>query len=180
MALQITPPLNAAERSYLTRFVTSRRYARVEGVYAVPLDAGLALAVTPFVRRDVIAPGQPSLSCPWRICASGCCLSLDLRESWAHAAGWLQYLLDHFLRPGALAAGEEFGEFTFDHQIIGAADTARATAQETLRLSVIDGVVVETVTPFPAARRERLLERKVRARQARSAVTDIGVWPPGA
>lgn len=99
--VDIVPGLNQSEYDYLTAF-------------ADRLPAG----------DDWAAEGLPGPWCDWEPCPHGCCLSWNGREKFnaPRAWRWMEYLIDHFLRPGAAEqAGEKprFGEFTFDHQMDG-------------------------------------------------------------
>lgn len=115
----ITPPLNNTERAYLTRFAGTRRMDRTKGPYYVDGDG-------PDIRNpDRPALGQPGLWCHWIPTEDGSGLRWDRLENFHHPEEWLQYLIDHFLRPGAVAARlradglEGFEKFTFDHTVSG-------------------------------------------------------------
>jgi hypothetical protein len=67
--------------------------------------------------------GSPYPHLDWKPCPTGCCIGWDSRtEKSRMAEDWLQYLIDHFLRPGAhasLSGKPDFEEFTFDHAVNG-------------------------------------------------------------
>jgi hypothetical protein len=134
-SIRVDPPLCRAEYEYLTAFAESRRWSRPEGPYAVPgnplaecLDSSLDLA-----SYAVPADGQPGVLCPWIPSRAGEALvPVDGLPGGnglppGEVAGWLGYLCDHFLRPGALAEKYDgpqpgaFADFGFDHAMHGAA-----------------------------------------------------------
>lgn len=95
--------------------------------------------------------GSPYPHLDWVPCQQGCCLRWTGREKSRMALQWLEYLIDHFLRPGAHAQGTgrpEFAHFTFDHVVSG---TLAGEHEETGELSLIvasDNVLhTETLVP---------------------------------
>jgi len=130
--VRVDPPLSPAEFEYLTAFAESRRWRRPGGPYVVPGNP-LAECLEPafdLTRYAVPADGQPGLRCPWFPAQRGRALVLahppagDPGASADEVAAWLRYLIDHFLRSGAQAAGsgdERFGQFSFDHVLDGSA-----------------------------------------------------------
>lgn len=143
----IDPPLNDAERDYLAAFCESRRWARPGGPYAVPphplAEEAHETDVEAFNR---CAAGQPDLWCQWVPCPTGCCLSWDGREHFLAGTRWLQYLVDHFLRPGGEASRSgdpAFEGFTFDHRVDGVVAACRRDTRRLFLIEAVDGVVVE-------------------------------------
>ena len=124
--LEIQPPLNDAEFSYLVAFAESRRCRRPQGPYWVPdnpVAADTEYDDLPDDDYNRPARGQPELWCPW-VPGSARHLVIDSNGDGKHYAPgrWLQYLLTHFLRPGGLARGDAsgfFDDFTFDHEVVG-------------------------------------------------------------
>jgi hypothetical protein len=159
----VDPPLRRAEFEYLMAFAESRRWSRPEGPYFVPanplaecLDSSLDLA-----SYGTPAEGQPGLLCPWipsragevLVPADGLPGGSGLPPG--EVAGWLDYICDHFLRPGALAekaddstvAAETFVDFGFDHVLNGAAAVSSdPTGILTLVRVAANQVRVETVS----------------------------------
>jgi len=141
--LEVHPPLNEAEYSYLTAFAESRRHRGRGGPYVVP-DNPLASGVDDHQGIDTddynMPPdGQPQLWCPWVPSCYGQCLMVrdDGENKHYRPNEWLQYLVDHFLRPGALASRDKsglFADFTFDHELVG---VVAACLQETGRMWLI-------------------------------------------
>lgn len=61
------------------------------------------------------------------------------------AEAWLQYLIDHFLRPGALAQTSgrpEFEAFTFDHRLNGTIAAERDDTRELWLIQCRDNEIV--------------------------------------
>jgi hypothetical protein len=122
--IDVYPPLNQAEQTYLTAFAASRRYDRPEGPYWVPRNPAAA-ENDPIVATEAynsIATGQPSLWCGWVPCWEGCCIAHDGHEKFYGATPWITYLIDHFLAPGGHAQNsslDDFSDFTFDHFLDG-------------------------------------------------------------
>lgn len=132
--LDVNPPLNDSEVEWLRAFaaIDRRHYTEPYEVAmnprALQLDrwpqqeSGEQPAdrdpFTSLVPRD----GTPYPHLDWKPCEQGCCLIWDGTEKSRMAEEWLQYLIDHFLRPGAHARLErrpEFERFTFDHSVDG-------------------------------------------------------------
>ncbi|MGW3308175.1 hypothetical protein ACWDG9_16495 [Streptomyces sp. NPDC001073] len=73
--------------------------------------------------------GQPGLSCNWVPTDDGTGIQWDGSTNFDAADEWLQYIVDHFLRPGAVAQhlpaapqrpdDVDFSGFTFDHHVKG-------------------------------------------------------------
>lgn len=159
--VDITPALNAAEADYLRAFTESRRWARPEGPYAVPPH--------PLAEEDQLggvraygmpAEGQPSLWCDWTVCWDGCCLAWQGEERFAGLGTWLRYLVDHFLRPGALAAAAgdpRFAGFTFDHVLEGMVVGCRRDNKQLFAVVVRENRVREEILR-PGDRRLRSME----------------------
>lgn len=144
----INPPLNITEQMYLTAFNQSRRCLRPDGPYHVPRNpaADRDRPVGDIDAYNSIAAGQPSLWCHWVPCWEGCCLTFDGREKFYGATAWLIYLIDHFLRPNALARGSKldcFDGFTFDHHLDGIIAACRRDTRRLYLIRVEDNAVRE-------------------------------------
>lgn len=82
------------------------------------------------------------------MCWDGCCLAWDGREKFYQSVRWLRYLIDHFLRPDALAQQSglaQFEAFTFDHRLDGLVIASRRDTRELSAICVQDNVVSERV-----------------------------------
>jgi hypothetical protein len=104
--ITMDPPLSEEEMKYLHKFSTTRRMIRRNGPYFVEGSGFLGQGDDP----DVIShndppPGQPGLWCPWIPHPGGKALIWDQGEKSSDAQWWMLYLIQHFLRPGALAYG---------------------------------------------------------------------------
>lgn len=179
--VDIEPRLNDSEIEYLTAFAASRRFDRPGGPYAVPGNprADDDRADVPTEQYNRTAPGQPQLWCQWVPCWDGCCLSFDGMEKFYAPIPWLRYLIDHFLRPGALAAesGEDwFRDFTFDHRLDGMIVGCRRDNKELFSIKVTDNVVSEEILrpgdreymDLPPLAYEAALDREAARRRRRN------------
>jgi hypothetical protein len=164
--IRVTPPLRPCEFEYLTAFAESRRWQRPDGPYAVP-DNPLAECLDPdldLARYATPAEGQPGLACPWVPAQEGEALvPLDTSAGGngvtpPEAAGWLGYIRDHFLCPGAAAGrpgrnaggGAAFSGFGFDHALDGAAALCGDVYGSLTVIRVRSGqLTVESMTPGP-------------------------------
>ena len=148
--IDIEPVLNGAEIAYLEAFATSRRFDRPGGPYVVPADP---YDEGPQGARDIDrynrpAPGQPELWCQWTPCLQGCCLGFDGVEKFYQPVRWMEYLIDHFLKPGAYAEGTGlpcFADFTFDHVLEGVVVGCRRDNKELFAVRVNGNVVTEEI-----------------------------------
>jgi hypothetical protein len=116
--IDIHPPLSAAEATFLRKFAHTRHMKRTTGPYVVE-----ETAYTETNRKDVIDyntehEGQPSLWCQWVPNDDGTALVWDGGEKFYESAAWMQYLIDHFLAPNALAVGKVKG-ITGGHTLTG-------------------------------------------------------------
>ncbi len=145
----VDPPLNEAEAGYLRAFAATRRWDRPGGPYVV-LDHPLA---SDDPGDDVDAhnrppPGQPGLWCDWVPCLDGHCLAYNGREKFYRPVEWMRYVIDHFLRPGAIASGSGlpcFDGFTFNHSCNGVVAGARRDTAEVFLIEVRDNSVTRRV-----------------------------------
>src|SRR5690242_19132511 len=101
----VTPPLNAAEIGYLNRFNRSRRMDRKRGPYYAQPGDNFGQDNTSDVRNYNSPPsGQPGLWCQWVPNEEGDAIAWDGGEKFYDSPEWMQYLIDHFLKPGAVAS----------------------------------------------------------------------------
>lgn len=99
-ALRVEPPLDAEEVAFLRRFARSRRMKRKGGPYINSSD-----------ERDVLdfntpPEGQPGLWCDWEPSDDGSTIEWNHAEKSYDSTEWIKYLIEHFLKPGALAIGQ--------------------------------------------------------------------------
>lgn len=155
--IDVTPPLNESEQAYLTAFGDSRRYDRTQGPYEVPGNPATERNENddPVERRNRTASQQPGFWCDWTPCWDGCCVTYDGREKFYDSVRWMEYLIEHFLRPGACAQASgslHFEDFTFDHRLDGLIIGCRRDNKELFAIRVEDNVVTEEILR-PADRR---------------------------
>lgn len=140
--IRIDPPLNEGEANYLRRFNRSRRMTTSAGPYFADPGSdfgqfgwsGGTFERAGGVKITVIdanrpPDGQPGLWCQWTPTDDGAALVWDEGEKFYDSPEWMKYIIDHFLRPGAVLSGRspaelesaipEFREFTFNHVLDG-------------------------------------------------------------
>lgn len=104
------------------------------------------------LHRRTAALSVPDVMCPWvPACFGGCLVIGDDSGEHRHAARWLQWLVDHFLKPDAVVASsglDEFAEFTFDHEL-DAAVAAHRSDSGRLWLIRADGHEVHEEVVWP-------------------------------
>lgn len=111
--VSITPPLNQAEISFLNAFNATRRVQRTRGPYYVG-DRGCGV-LTPgqtfdgesdVTNMNAAPEGQPGLWCQWIPTEDGTAIQWDGGEKFYESEAWMEYIIDHFLKPGCIAAKE--------------------------------------------------------------------------
>jgi hypothetical protein len=105
--IAVEPPLNEQEIAYLNKFSETRRMACVQGPYYVDRGGDYGQLAGPDVLNYNDPPeGQPGLWCQWVPTPDGAAIEWDGSERFYDSPEWMQYLIDHFLKPGAHAAAE--------------------------------------------------------------------------
>jgi hypothetical protein len=137
----IDPPLNLEEINYLLRFADTRRMERENGPYYV--DGGGFKGQAD--ESDVIdfnkpQEGQPGLWCQWVPNDEGTEIEWDGGEKFYYAAEWMKYLIDHFLKPGALAASQ-LPFLQANHTVNGVIEAQGEDGSDRWDLVVEDNVV---------------------------------------
>lgn len=103
-AIKIDPPLNQAEIDFLVKFNETRRMDRTEGPYFVDGPGFMGQDNTSGVINHNRPPAcQPGLWCQWRPTDDGQFIEWDGGEKFYDSLEWMRYIIDHFLKPGALA-----------------------------------------------------------------------------
>jgi hypothetical protein len=165
----VTPPLNAAEASFLFAFADSRRMRRPEGPYSTK-DYGYG--ELPGNDTNLPPTGQPSPWCNWAATAEGAGIEWNGAEKFYSADAWMQYLIDHFLSAGGFAEGlPGFEKFTFDHVVNGTIDAQGDDPDDVWQLIVTDNSVNKVERQSPAKRLEWLLAEYRALRAANQPVT---------
>ncbi|MFE7461600.1 hypothetical protein ACWFMI_23895 [Nocardiopsis terrae] len=149
--VRISPPLNAAEVEYLTRFNATRRMARAQGPYFVDGTGLAGQDKGPDIIDHNSPPAeQPSVWCGWKPTEDGTGLVWDKKENFTYPLEWMAYLIEHFLTADAHAEGysgpqrpEAFDHFTFDHTLSGRMEVTgpgRQRWQFIVNENVVEGV----------------------------------------
>lgn len=145
--INVEPRLNAAEQRFLSRFNKSRRMHRHSGPYTVSdADDRAGDLGVDVIDSNEPPPGQPGLWCQWEPSCEGKCLVWDDGEKFYAPTEWMRYLIDHFLRPGALASTSGlpgFEGFTFDHHCNGEIAACRRDTSRLWLIVVDDNEVYE-------------------------------------
>lgn len=103
--VSIEPPLNHAEIEYLRKFNTTRRMKRGNGPYFVDGSGDFGQGRdSDVVNYNSPPTGQPGLWCNWTVTDDGSEILWDEGEKFYYAKEWMAYIIEHFLKPGAVAA----------------------------------------------------------------------------
>ena len=119
---------------------------RDEGPYFVDGPGFMGQDRTPGVKNFNSPPNlQPSLWCQWTPTSDGGGLEWDQGEKAYDMAEWLEYLIDHFLKPSAYASrgdvASQFKDFTFDHVVSGTVNAYGEAPDDFWRIVVKDNKV---------------------------------------
>jgi len=119
--VSIEPPLNTDEVVYLFEFNRTCHVRRKSGPYFVEKSDLYGQAGHADVEdRNEPPEGQPGFYCDWVASRDGTRIEWAQGETFYDSVEWMQYLIDHFLKPGGLAQGHAgFENFTFDHILNG-------------------------------------------------------------
>lgn len=152
--IEVSPPLNEAERAYLRRFATSRRMDRERGPYYAEPGSDYGQGDRSDVKDGNTPPeGQPGLWCQWVPTEDGSGIEWDQGEKFYNAEEWMAYLIDTFLKPGCTVEREleegnlpdliaaQFADFTFDHACNGQIEADGEKPDDFWLLEVKDNVV---------------------------------------
>lgn len=103
-SISIDPPLNAEEIAYLNKFSDTRRIHRTKGPYFVD-GTGLRGqgADADIINHNLPPTGQPGLWCKWVPTEDGTGIEWSGDEKFYDSAEWMEYLIEHFLKPNAVA-----------------------------------------------------------------------------
>lgn len=161
-AISIDPPLNQDEIDYLHDFAQSRRMNRTGGPYIADPGNDHGQYGTPFGGGRTREPkdqlidynqppdGQPGLWCQWiPEDDDGVALIWDEGEKFYNSVLWMEYLIEHFLKPGAKASkdpsaveqDERIKNFTFDHVLNGTIYASGEDDDDKWKLVVSDNSV---------------------------------------
>lgn len=105
--MSVSPPLNAHEIAYLRKFAVSRRMDRAHGPYFVDGSGPFGQGRDDDIRNFNEPPaGQPGLWCQWEPTEDGTAIEWNGEEKYYKSAEWMTYLIDTFLKAGAVLASE--------------------------------------------------------------------------
>jgi len=150
----VTPPLADNHRTYLAKFSETRRMKRNAEMTAgrpdplreavglpVGIDGGYFVGAEGFAgqeqAQDIVngnaAPsGQPGLWCQWVPTEDGTAIEWDGGEKFYDYVEWLEYLIEHFLKPWGYRLNGEVkwqGEDMDDRGLLTVTDTEVATTE---------------------------------------------------
>lgn len=164
--ISVEPPLNAEEIAFLKAFNETRRVKRERGPYFVgDYDSGVwhadGKAKSPGEQDDVVdsnrpPEGQPGLWCQWVPTDDGEFIEWDGGEKFYESVAWMEYIIDHFLKPGAEAfksSDPQFNKFTFDHICNGEIEAQGEDPDDIWKL-VVENNSVREVSGYRAYRED--------------------------
>jgi hypothetical protein len=139
--VEVSPPLNAEEIAFLNKFSETRRMHRANGPYFVD-GGGLMGQAREVDIIDYNTPpaGQPGLWCHWISTEDGTAIEWDGSEKFYDASEWMEYLIDHFLKPGAIAA-RQLPFLQANHTVNGVIKAQGEDIDDRWKLIVTDNVV---------------------------------------
>lgn len=148
----ITPPLNRAEVEWLSGFADWGAVPD-DDPFGLPMNPRAALAAA-FTETGGWMPASSRVPCgvhDWRVGLEGDVLHWRRGERSNDAVQTIEFLVSHYLGPGALAGGcgrPEFDDFTFDHRLDGIIAGERGDTGELFLLRVDDNeITYETLVP---------------------------------
>ncbi len=134
-SVTVTPPLNEAEVAYLNKFAATRRMRRKQGPYCVEDERKADI-----VDYNTPPEGQPGLWCQWVSTEDGTEITWDGGEKFYNAPEWMEYIIDHFLAPGAKAA-EQLPFLQANHIVNGTIEAQGEDGDDRWRLVATNNVV---------------------------------------
>lgn len=144
--IEITPALNKSEVEYLQLFAETRHMIREQGEYYVDGTYGQdeTGVNTKLGHHNRPPASQPSLWCNFTADADGTALEWTGSEKTQCGDEWIEYLINHFLKPDALASKsglDYFKDFTFDHVCNGQMLAQGEDIQDRWKIIVTDNEV---------------------------------------
>lgn len=155
-SVDIQPPLNEDEISFLDDFNRSRRMHRTKGPLFVKgsgmMGQGSDADVLAYNNPD---PDQPGLWCQWvpdeYADPEGSGLTWDGGEKFYNAAEWMEYIVNRLLSPAAREYVDKhkdedprLASFTCDHVINGTIEAEGEESGDLWQITVTDNVVDTT------------------------------------
>jgi len=142
--IEIVPPLNQAEKNYLTKFCWTRHMKRQQGPYFVAPSIETCQDETGVINFNEPHDPQPSLWCNFEPTPDGTAIVWSGAEKTYEGDKWIKYLIDHFLKPNAKTANVEsphFADFTYDHVCNGELFAQGERSSDIWKIIVKDNVV---------------------------------------
>lgn len=140
--LTIEPPLNQAEVDYLRKFNHVRHMRRGKGPYFVDGSGDFGQGQdSDILNYNDPDPSQPGLWCHWIPADEGHLLTWDYGEKTYDHVEWLEYIINHFLKPGAYASRSndpQFKDFTFDHVLNGEVEASGEEPGDLWKIEVVN------------------------------------------
>lgn len=138
--IKIEPPLDEKEIEFLRKFNATRRMNRTKGPYYV--DAGGVAGQAH--EADVVdhnrpPEGQPGLWCQWTPTDDGAFIEWDGVEKFYEAEEWMTYIIEHFIKPDAIAKASL--PFLRGHNCNGDAEAQGEESDDRWKLVVKDNKV---------------------------------------
>lgn len=139
----VSPPLDTSEIDFLNRFAGSRRMNRKKGPYFAEPGGNYGQDRTDdIINYNDPPPGQPGLWCQWIPSDDGKTIGWDGGEKFYNSVEWMQYIIDHFLRPGAIAKAE-LPFLQANHVVSGIIDAQGEEPDDRWRLVVTNNKVTQ-------------------------------------
>lgn len=142
--IEIVPPLNQAEKNYLMKFSWTRHMKRQQGPYFVAANMDCGQDETGVINHNEPHIPQPSLWCNFEPTEDGTAIVWNETEKTQYGKEWIQYLIDHFLKPNAKTANVKsphFADFTYDHVCNGELFAQGEDPKDIWKIVVKDNVV---------------------------------------
>jgi len=137
-SISIEPPLNDSEVEYLESFAETRHMVRKEGQYFI------GDTEDDVYDHDRPPLEQPSLWCDFAPSDDGTYLEWTGAEKTQAGKEWIEYIINHFLKPDALAKKTNiacFRDFTFNHICNGVINAFGEDHDDVWRIVVKDNKV---------------------------------------
>lgn len=142
--IEVDPPLNEHEVSYLKDFANTRRMKRHNGPLYVK-GSGFKGQGSDADITDYNTPpaGQPGLWCQWVPSENGKAIAWDFGEKFYRAAEWMAFIVDLLSRKRTpeellemVKQDERFAHFSFDHVLNGQIEAQGEDPDDKWRLYV--------------------------------------------
>ena len=148
-SIQIEPPLNAQEISFLRDFNHTRRMNRTRGPLFVRGSGFYGQGDDPdIINHNQPHPDQPGLWCQWTPNEDGTAIVWDGGEKFYSAPEWMMYIISFLLSPIArpyidahLDEDPRLASFTCDHVLNGVIFAQGEDDEDQWELRVISSLV---------------------------------------